>query len=321
MMKFDTEDAKKLHVNRQDLYDASEKYRISFQDPISGLIRDEFLEYRRCPACNSDNERELFHKYGGRYVVCSSCEMIYVNPVFKDHALEYYYQNNHSMQAYSHDSETDFYKQIYTSGVSQVVQIIPSGKLLDIGCSGGFFLDLARAAGFDTFGVELNQVELDIARRRGHKVWGVPIQEIPDTEKFDVICLWDVFEHIKDGIDYLSYLHSKQSGGGIIFLQIPNANSLAARIMQQKCNMFDGIEHVNLYAPQTLKAVAGKAGYRINLIRSVIDELKPLSNYLNYEDPYSGRFNPTSFSPFVDREKLHDMLMGYKLQAVLSVNR
>lgn len=112
-------------------------------------------------------------------MVCSSCEMIYVNPVFKDHALEYYYQNNHSMQAYSHDSETDFYKQIYTSGVSQVVQIIPSGKLLDIGCSGGFFLDLARAAGFDTFGVELNQVELDIARRRGHKVWGCQFKKFP----------------------------------------------------------------------------------------------------------------------------------------------
>lgn len=70
MMKFDTEDAKKLHVNRQDLYDASEKYRISFQDPISGLIRDNFW--------STEDAQLVIQIMRGSYFINTAVDMWYV---------------------------------------------------------------------------------------------------------------------------------------------------------------------------------------------------------------------------------------------------
>jgi Zn ribbon nucleic-acid-binding protein len=40
----------------------------------------------RCPACQADNPRYLFHKTGVRFVRCSACGMVYVNPA-REHVV------------------------------------------------------------------------------------------------------------------------------------------------------------------------------------------------------------------------------------------
>ena len=69
---------------------------------------------------------------------------------------------------------------------------------MDLGCSGGFFLDIVKKKGWETFGIEINKKEFNIAKKKNHKVWNVELSKIDKKEKFDVITLWDVFEHIKD---------------------------------------------------------------------------------------------------------------------------
>ena len=318
-MTTSTEDAKILHESRKKMYDQAEQYRNSFLDKKTGLINHKYLEKRVCPVCESTESREIFKKNGGTYVICEKCEMVFLNPVFKDDELVLYYQCNNSNQALAHNSEVDFYRRIYTSGLDLICNHKSSGDLLDIGCSSGLFLDVS-AEKFRAHGIELNKSEIEIARAKGHIVWDKPI-EIVDFEgkdKFDVITLWDVFEHIKDGITYLSNLKSKVRSGGVVFLQIPSADSLAARIMREKCNMFDGLEHVNLYSRTTIRKAAEKAGYKVLGMVSVIDELKPLLNYLSYEDPYYGQFRDVSGVDFISKDLIFSNMLGYKLQVLLS---
>ena len=107
------------------------------------------------------------------------------------------------------------------------------------------------------------------------------------------------------------------SKGGVLFMQIPNAGSLAARIMREKCNVFDGLEHVNLYSPATLARTADRAGFQVVSVASVIDELKPIWNYLNYDDPYAGAFVESQDLKFLSPQLIQEHLLGYKLQVVL----
>lgn len=314
-----TEDAKLLHESRKKMYDQAEQYRNSFIDKKSGLIDQKYLEHRSCPVCGATDSREIFKKSGGTYVACNKCEMIFLNPVFKDDELVRYYQLNNSNQALAHNSETEFYRRIYTSGLDLICKYKSSGKLLDIGCSSGFFLDIA-ANKFSPHGIELNKAEVAIARAKGHPVWDQPIDmvDFEGNDKFDVISLWDVFEHIKDGKSYLQKLKGKLKSDGVIFLQIPSADSLAARIMRDKCNMFDGLEHVNLYSLRTITELAINAGYKVQGIESVIDELKPVQNYLRYEEPYNGSFSHSSALDFLTPDLILSRMLGYKLQVVLT---
>ena len=313
---------KELHEKRMKMWDASISNHTKYINEETGLFSDEFTEKRNCPVCNSSNELEIFFKEGGRYVKCQDCQMVYLNPVFKDFALKDYYEQNHSVQSEIVEADIDeFYISIYTKGILSAKSVNPeASNILDVGCSSGVFLDIAKKRGFETFGVELNKSEYKIAKDKGHQVHNELLENINFDKKFDVITMWDVFEHLKDGKFYLNHMKTLLSKKGLIFLQIPSSDSLAAKILQEKCNMYDGLEHVNLYGVETIKKLANSCDLEILDIKTVISEIGVINNFLNYENPYLGNTkNKIDIPNIIDEDKLHENLQGYKIQVVLGV--
>ena len=311
---------KELHQERIKMWDESMANHFRYIDQNTGLFDRKYTQCRSCPVCESQDEVFMFHKAGGTYVKCAECGMVYLNPVFKDDYLTEYYMNNHTVQSETVENDpTGFYRRIYSKGLDAIGFDLQKGKdLLDIGCSSGFFLDLARERGFDTYGVELNEAEMNMAREKGHKVYNELLDAIDFSTKFDAVTLWDVFEHIKDGKKYIETIKRILKEGGVLFMQIPSADSLAAKIMHEKCNMFDGLEHVNLYGVETIKRLAKSCGMEIISMETVISEIGVLNNYLQYEDPYLGSVNIKDEIPgLIDEKMIHERLLGYKLQIVM----
>ncbi|HIP36693.1 MAG TPA: class I SAM-dependent methyltransferase [Crocinitomix sp.] len=313
---------KELHSTRSKMWDASIDSHSKYIDADTGIFLEEFTEERLCPVCKSGNELEMFYKEGGRYVKCQDCTMVYINPVFKDSALKDYYESNHAVQSEIVESDpNDFYVNIYNQGLDAITnnnsQVL---NILDVGCSSGTFLTVAKKRNIKTYGVELNKTEVKLAEKKGHQVYNDLLENITFKEKFDAITLWDVFEHLKSGKFYLSHIKTLLNKKGVIFLQIPSADSLAAKILQEKCNMFDGLEHVNLYGVSTIKKLSESCGLEVLNIQTVISEIGVINNYLNFEDPYLGNTTNKEFIPtLIDEETLHRNLQGYKLQVVLGV--
>jgi SAM-dependent methyltransferase len=313
---------KELHKERNKMWDASIANHSKFLDKETGVFLEEFTEKRLCPVCKNNAELEMFYKEGGRYVKCQDCGMVYINPVFKDSALKDYYEQNHAYQSEIVESDPgEFYINIYNEGLDAVFNSkTKMTSILDIGCSSGVFLDLAKKRGLETYGIELNKKEVQFARNKGHTVYNDLLENIDFNKKIDIITLWDVFEHLKDGEFYLNYIKTILSDGGVIFLQIPSSDSLAAKILQEKCNMFDGLEHVNLYGVNTISQLADKCGLKVLSMKTVISEIGVINNYLNYENPYLGNVNNKEFIPnLIDEKQIHKTLQGYKLQVVLGI--
>jgi len=311
---------KELHQKRTKMWDAAMDNHNKYINPETGLFSSDYTEQRTCPVCNDADYVTMFNKAGGTYVKCSACTMVYINPVFSDASLKEYYNNNHTEQSEIVELDEDnFYSHLYNQGLTSILDAKSSAKsILDIGCSSGVFLDVASREGLDTFGIELNKSEYLFAQHKGHKVYNELLENVEFKNKFDAISLWDVFEHLKDGRFYLNLLKNILSDDGIVFIQIPSADALAAKILQEKCNMFDGLEHVNLYGVATIKSLAEACGFEVCSIRSVISEIGVINNYLNYEDPYLGNTNNKEFIPnLLDEKQMHDSLIGYKLQVVL----
>jgi len=307
--------AKELHHRRESFRGLIDEHHAKFRDG-DGILKRSLIESQSCPVCDEDDARVLFQKNGGTYVRCNRCTMIYLNPVLNDHALEEYYSSNTSLQSVNHQLEREFYEKIYQSGLDQITRAVSGNRVLDVGCSSGLFLDVARNFGWHTYGTELNQTEREIAITSGHVLLGGTIEDVPKTETFDAITLWDVFEHLKNGRRFLELVRSFLAPSGVLFLQIPNGESLAARVLQEKCNMFDGIEHVSLYSIETITRLLETCNWRVESISSVIDELKPVLNHLNYENPYLGSFDFGKTFTFLDSENILDQMLGYKLQIV-----
>lgn len=309
---------KEIHQKRLKMHLANVADRQKYFDPKTMEFYKILTEDRDCPVCHVNHEQFIFHKDGGRYVKCMDCEMIYLNPVFKDEHLENHYRNNHDCQSEIATNESEFYTALYTKGLHAIQAVAPKGNILDIGCSSGNFLDIALSCGWKTYGVELNEKEAHYATQKGHTVYNKLLEDVVFDEKINAVSLWDVFEHLKDGRAYLTQIKELLSSSGVIFLQIPSADSLAAKMLQEKCQMFDGIEHVNLYSYKGIAKLAHECGLKILSCETVISEIGVMNNYLNYDNSYLGETtNLTSLIGLIDEKALHVAKMGYKMQLVL----
>jgi 2-polyprenyl-3-methyl-5-hydroxy-6-metoxy-1,4-benzoquinol methylase len=158
----------RLHTERIKMWQASinshKKYTSS-----DGFFDNYYLEFRDCPICGQGGTtRFLFSKNGGRYVRCNECSLVYLNPVFKDNFLHEYYVENHSFQASTVAGDLEFYSGLYKAGLAEVQSAAnQTGKILDVGCSSGVFLDCARASGWKTHGIEINIAEAEMAKEKG----------------------------------------------------------------------------------------------------------------------------------------------------------
>ena len=75
-----------------------------------------------------------------------------MNPVFKDDVLEEYYRKNHTLQGEMVSEEKEFFIKTYTKGLKLIQEANKNkGKILDVGCSIGIFLDLAKKNLWDCF--------------------------------------------------------------------------------------------------------------------------------------------------------------------------
>jgi len=321
-MKNESQNAKLLHEQRKGSYLLVNEYHKMFIDANTGRMFNHLKEERNCPVCNSTSSTHILDKSASTYWKCNECSMVYLNPILNQKATIDYYKNLNTGQGDTVSSESPFYTEIYTIGLD-CIQLYkkPVGNILDIGCSTGFFLDIAKEKGWSTSGIELGINEANIAKAKGHNLFDKIIDQLDQKEKFDVITMWDVLEHIPDGIKQLNMIREHLNEKGILFLQVPNSDALAAKIMRGACRMFDGLEHTNLYNPKTITLLAKKTGFSIKNIRSVISEVSVINNYLDYLDPYYGKsqYEDKVLNLF-DEKLIHTNNIGYKLQVTLERN-
>lgn len=104
------------------------------------------------------------------------------------------------------------------------------GRLLDVGCAHGWFLEMA-AGRYEVTGIEPDEVVASATRARGLPVRaGYFPQVLAADERFDVIVFNDVIEHIPDIRSVLAACHHHLRDGGLLVLNLPNSDGLFYRL-------------------------------------------------------------------------------------------
>jgi SAM-dependent methyltransferase len=101
--------------------------------------------------------------------------------------------------------------------------INPGDKVLDIGCGIGKFLIRAKEKAIVT-GLELNENAIAICRQKGLDVFNERIEThaTHKSEYYDVVCLFQVLEHIYDVKPFLEDALKVLKKGGKIVIGVPN---------------------------------------------------------------------------------------------------
>ena len=226
-----------------------------------------------CCICNRNETKEV--KINNKYMLvrCKFCGLIYVNPQHGLEELKKIYSDDYFLSRNSDELGYDDYfsdsENIMKTAMRRlkvIEKIISPGRLLDVGCAYGFFLEAAKRRGWQAWGVELAKTPAAYARDiLGFKVLCQDIESVNlGGEKFDAVTLWDVIEHLADPRKVVEKLRSLIDDHGLLILTTPDIESLPARITRNRWIGFKSPdEHLWYFSRCTIIKLLESAGFKV----------------------------------------------------------
>lgn len=133
-----------------------------------------------------------------------------------------------------------------------VVERQPQGKtLLDIGAGTGDFLVAAKNRGWTVSGIEPNEE----ARKRAYEksIQLVENFQTLPNQKFDVITMWHVLEHIPNLSETIQKLHELLNPNGVLIIAVPNYKSYDAQHYKEFWAAYDVPRHLWHFSQTSIK--------------------------------------------------------------------
>jgi SAM-dependent methyltransferase len=237
-----------------------------------------------CPLCGAPGRVVVAGGAVARLVRCRSCRLLSLDPPPEA------YVRRHYDDVYADDAvraRIDRGRQALFAWFLREVPPFGAGRLLDVGCGSGEFLDQARARGWRAEGIEVSAGGAAVARRRGLTVH-VDAGALPDGA-YDVITLWNVVDFFPQPLEQMREISRLMAPGGLVFLRTPNAIfQLAARRLSRlivwppalarlvgEAHFFQPL----VWAPDTLRLLLTRAGFT---------GVRMLNSPLSQGDPYRG---------------------------------
>ena len=231
-------------------------------------IKPQYVQHRKCPNCNADSyvlvfsTQDLFD-----YVKCRECGFVY------------------AVQMITHEARTLIYGGLTGTGMVEVccspagkaadaqrfsfpLELIRKyqkrGRLLDVGCGAGNFLDQARKAGFSVEGIETHEEFRKAAREQYDiEVRNGIFEEMEWRENdFQVVTMWETLEHIYNPKAAIKKAFEILSPKGILAISVPNLANFGF-LMMREYSAHRGGEHINFFSPATLARMLTDCGFTV----------------------------------------------------------
>lgn len=276
---------------------------------MTGMPPPGGLESVACDLCGGvatttvTSTRDHAHGVEGDFLVvsCDRCGLHYLNPrpdpahIGACYPSDYYAFAAPSLPATAESLRSRLRRLIRSNRLlSNVARIAPSlrdatrdraladdmpgwvkpGKVLDVGCGSGAFLDGMADNGWTSFGIEPSAAAAAAARAKGHTVACQSATEPVDAElaahMFDVIHMSHALEHVHSPTQALTRLHPLlRPGTGRLIVEVPNVESLLTYWYGELGLAFDTPRHLYLFSPDTLVRALRKCGFEIVSLRHV----------------------------------------------------
>ena len=239
------------------------------------LLADPALEHAPCPmGCAAPaasvvraRDRELGLPGEFTVVRCTGCGLLRTDPRPTPESMAAYYPDDYAPYDSSHGGGAGSRRRRLLRRVLSVrdraTPSLPPGRLLEIGCSNGWYLDEMRARGWEVSGVELSAHAAEEARAKGHPVWVGPVECFPAPEEpVDLVVAWMALEHLHEPAEVLRRMRAAVRPGGWLAISVPNAGSLERRLFGQHWYALALPRHLHHFTPATIGRLLEETGWR-----------------------------------------------------------
>ncbi len=263
-------------------------------DPETKMLRKDISEdVTNCPVCLGENKQHFFEKEGFTFSRCNTCDGVFVDPRVSEEFVQKYYRKFQSIDFWTEVLCTEEQMRLSGERFSRALEMIETtsggkGKLLDIGCSIGLLIKLANERGWDAIGLELNENAVEFGKNRfGVTIHKKLLHEINFPEaSFDAVTIMAVLEHLPHPRDMVLGASKILKTGGLLYVFVPNMNSLAFRVLHEKTFTVDGRNHLVYFNPENLSKMLEDFGFEIVFRKTEGSSIMPVLRHTKFLHPY-----------------------------------
>jgi len=221
-------------------------------------------EINQCPICgDAVKELNVNAKYYVEpfdeimelhYSFCADCQFVFcATPLTENDLDQYYIVSKRFFDPLQRVPDLQ-HAESQANFILRYISVQAEFKVLEIGPFRDYFLAsvLAKTGGIGYFS-ELNQVAVERLSQQGYVKVNWQLQE-----KFDLIGLRHVLEHIVDLRDFMQFIATRLNPEGIVFIEVPD-------LTHTELDYVDGLqfEHVNYFTQQSVLKLAKVTGFQV----------------------------------------------------------
>lgn len=217
------------------------------------------LHASACAACGGELERQFEQVRDPQtlesfsILACARCGLGHTDPQPAD-LTPYYGARYHGGRHSFTDAWCIARRQRFLS------QAHPTpGRLLDVGCGDGRFLEAARGKGWQGFGTEMNP---EPPRKRGFVV-ETSVDAMAGHGPFEVISFWHSLEHFRDPRAAVESAAKLLAPGGTLIVAVPDAGGFQARAAGAHWFHLDVPRHLFHFTNRALKGLLERTGLAV----------------------------------------------------------
>lgn len=232
------------------------------------------MEKVNCAICDMDEAQKLLIKNSFNIVRCKNCGLVYIDPrPTKEELIDFYlFKSDRDKSHQNIDGDRENIEK-FKNKLSIIEKFSKDrGKILDIGCSTGSFLRIARDAGWEVYGIEIDTNKVAHAKDEyGLNVQAKELMETKFPDKyFDAITLFDSLEHMLNPLNTLNEISRILKQSGILILTTPNVSGLLPRLTYTLFARTIGVwehptppAHLYQFSKRTVERLLERAGYKV----------------------------------------------------------
>lgn len=197
-----------------------------------------------------------------RLVRCDWCRLVRSDPMATTDVVTRLYRES----TVDYSAEVQNLRRTYGRYLRQLGPLLDRrGSLLEIGCGNGFFLEEAQAQGYSVVrGIEPSEPACAMA---ASSVAAGIVNDVVRPGQFadatfDVICLFQVLDHLPFPAETLREIHRWLRPGGLVLAFNHDVGAFSNRLLGERSPIID-IEHTYLYDRRTGPEIFRRQGFEI----------------------------------------------------------
>ena len=260
-----------LLKNPEILMESVQQYSIMKKHNLANFINSLSNIDKGCRGCGKTHSEMLYRTKEFSFYRCTNCGLInQINFYYKEilYNKDYFFDDYKKQYGSTYLEDFNNIKKAGLKRCKIIKRHKQKGNLLDVGCGYGAFLSAATETDFTSYGIDLSDEAINwVSTNLGFSVSTVSAEgfdpEIFNLNKFDVITMWFVIEHIQNLPIVLTKINKMLKTGGVLAVATPNYSGISFKKNMPSFLQTNPIDHYTIWNPVSAGKILKKYGFTL----------------------------------------------------------